>query len=545
MKQRWRFADLLDLDFFLNRDREILDNGREDELAERDRTLYLQIRDACGRDLSSVDRACLLRQWLSGRRAEYGRGSDDAKVLPGELFSELIRICGWSLFLLALVIGWGGAFSFLSYSGTTPVNVSLYFLVFVCSQMLVLLALPISFAIRRLLGGDALPLTSSLLRRGLLRLAVRLDRFSGAVDARRWLADLSGGVRRRQRTYGLLATLPFFLLVQLGGIGFNLGVLAATLFKVVGTDIAFGWQSTLQVGSETVFKLVRAVALPWSWFLPVGVGYPDPMQIKGSQMVLKDGIYHLATGDLVSWWPFLCLSVAVYCLLPRICLLLAGRQLNHSLLGRLDFNTALQRQLLHRMLTPRLSTESDREQLETREEKDEKKEERKKTLKEHAAPRAGGQEGEDEPVEEQAGPRADGRLLALIPDELFDDCDAEQLKRLVLERLGQGIERCLRLNLEVDEEQVFLELEGENPSELDALLLLQEAWQPPIEEFFFLLHRLRDLVGEKVLLSIVFIGKPTAKTIFTAAGEQDYRIWRRKIDALGDPWLHCVRLVES
>jgi len=76
-------------------------------------------------------------------------------------------------------------------------------------------------------------------------------------------------------------------------------------------------------------------------------------------------------------------------------------------------------------------------------------------------------------------------------------------------------------------------------------LLLQEAWQPPIEEFFFFLRRLRQLVGDKVLLSIVFIGKPGPETIFTVVGDQDYRIWRKKIDTLGDPYLQCIRLVRS
>jgi len=33
--------------------------------------------------------------------------------------------------------------------------------------------------------------------------------------------------------------------------------------------------------------------------------------------------------------------------------------------------------------------------------------------------------------------------------------------------------------------------------------------------------------------------------MFTRAGDQNYRIWRRKIDALGDPYLQCIRLVTS
>ncbi len=522
MKKPWTLADVLDLDFFFSSDQELIDSGKDDHQAERDRAIYLQIRELCEQDDSSVDRACLLRQWLSRRRDQFLQDTGGPTVLPGGLFRELIRLCGWFIFVFTLLIGWGGAFSFLSYSGTTPVNVSFFFLFFVCSQLFLLLVLLISFVARRLIGGESLPILYSLLRKGILHLAGKIGRLPAAMDTHRWLAGLSGRLRRRHRSYALLFVLPFFLLIQLGGIGFNLGVLAATLLKVVGTDIAFGWQSTLQLSSETVYRLVQAIALPWSWLLPAGLGYPDPAQISGSQMILKDGIYHLATGDLVSWWPFLCLSVAVYGLLPRVCLLVAGWLTSRSLLRRLDFTTADQSRLLHRMLTPRLSTESS---LENRPDR---------------------QEDEDEPLEEIVEAPAGGLVLALIPDELFDDCSQSQLGQLVRDRLGQRIERCLRVNQEVaGETQVLEEIGREILAKADSLLLLQEAWQPPIEEFFYFLRRLRELVGGKVLFSIVFIGKPNPETIFTAVGDQDYRIWRKKIDTLGDPYLQCIRLVRS
>ncbi|MCF6186685.1 MAG: DUF2868 domain-containing protein, partial [Desulfobulbaceae bacterium] len=498
------------------------DSYGDDQPAERDRKIYLQIKELCAQGASSGDKPCLLRQWLSRRRDQFLHDTGGVTVLPGGLFRELTRICGWFIFIFALFVGWGSAFSFLSYSGTTPVNVSFFFLFFVCSQLFLLLILLISFLARRLIGGESLPILYTLLRKGILYLAGKIGRLPAAMDSHRWLAGLSGRLRRRHRSYALLFVLPFFLLIQLGGIGFNLGVLAATLLKVVGTDIAFGWQSTLQLSSETVYRLVQTIARPWSWLLPAGLGYPDPAQIKGSQMVLKDGIYHLATGDLVSWWPFLCLSVAVYGLLPRICLLVAGWLTSRSLLRRLDFTTADQSRLLHRMLTPRLSTESSLEQPPVYEEE------------------------ADEPARNQIALEAGGRVLALIPDELFDDCSQSQLGQLVWDRLGQRIERCLRVNQEVDgETQVFEEIGRENLTGTDSLLLLQEAWQPPIEEFFYFLRRLRELVGEKVVLSIVFIGKPEPETIFTTVGEQDYRIWRKKIDTLGDPYLQCIRLVTS
>ena len=55
-------------------------------------------------------------------------------------------------------------------------------------------------------------------------------------------AALMGGLHQRQEAVVLLVW-PAFFLVQLGGVGFNLGVLGATLSRVVFADVAFGWQS--------------------------------------------------------------------------------------------------------------------------------------------------------------------------------------------------------------------------------------------------------------------------------------------------------------
>lgn len=520
MKQHWSLADLLDLEYFLSQDQKSIDSRRDKELAERDRAIYLQIKDSCQPNASPADKRCLLQAWVANRRTSLVQGSGQEEALPGKIFKELTRVCGWGLFFVALLIGWSLAMSFLSYSGTTPVNVTIFFALFVGSQLFFLCILLLFLAFNRLTGRASLPLTYSVLRKILFRLAVRLGRLPSATDAHRWLATFFGRLRRQKKSYGLLLALPFFLLMQVAGIGFNIGVLTATLFKVLATDIAFGWQSTLQLSSEVVFDLVQIIALPWAWIVPAHLAYPDLVQISGSQMVLKDGIYHLATVDLVSWWPFLCLAVGVYGLLPRALLLLAGWLKGRWLISGLRFDTAAQQQVLHRMLTPRLSTESRAE-----------------------IPPVAVKE-EPEPVKEISAPQISEQVVALIPDEIFSDCSEQDLSALVQEKLGLRIERCQRIDQEGEAEQLIpAAIDEEEGLQIDSLLLLQEAWQPPIEDFFYFLRRLRSILGQEVLFSILLIGKPKAETIFTEVREQDYIIWQQKIVALGDPYLQCVCLV--
>jgi hypothetical protein len=177
-----------------------------------------------------------------------------------------------------------------------------------------------------------------------------------SADRRLRAEHAVGAIIGKSRTYGLLFFLPVFILTQLLAMGFNLGLLAATLFKVVTSDIAFGWQSTIQLSPTAVHSLARAIAAPWSWALEGDAAFPSLAQIEGSRIILKEGIYHLSTPDLVSWWPFLCLAVLVYGLLPRLLLFLGAIAVQRRFLGSLDFRQGACEQLLMRMTTPLVST---------------------------------------------------------------------------------------------------------------------------------------------------------------------------------------------
>ena len=520
-KRMWSLADLLDLEFFFSRDRELLDRGEDEAPRKRDRRIYLAVKDSCPQHDETELRSCLLRRWLSVRRADIRKEKNGQGMLPGQLFGELMKICSWAFFLLSFVGGWGMALSFLSYSGKTPVNVATFLALFVVSQIFVLVILLFFLTAGRLRTRPALPLTYSLVRKVVFFLALKISRFTQEHGPTgRLLAALSGNVHRFGELYGPIFILPFFLLVQLAGIGFNLGVEAAILLKVVGTDVAFGWQSTLQPGAEAVFHLVQLIALPWSWALPAGIAYPDLAQIQGSQMVLKEGIYRLSTGNLVSWWPFLCLCVAVYGLLPRLVLYCSGRFTCNLLLHRLKFDSAAHRQVLHRMLTPRLSTTVTPDQPETQQRKTIKPEERKNVVS------------------------AGKQCLILIPEEIFTDCPRKELAEVIKQQLGMEPGKYLSFDSpDVDEAGLSSTIEQTLDPTIDSLVILQEAWQPPIEEFFSFIDQLRVITGKKILITIALIGKPASHTIFTRVRDQDYAIWQQRIVAKGDPYMQSIRLV--
>ncbi|MCD6597386.1 MAG: DUF2868 domain-containing protein, partial [Bacteroidales bacterium] len=316
MKTRWYIKDLIDLEYFLHIDSEDISQSQQLGSDTRDREIFLKNIQSKLSEKIPFPRRFIIKSWLDQRRKIEKDTGRMETVLPGEAFAETSRLLEYVLFILGGLSGIGLAFSLLTYTGTAPLNISVYLGTTVFVQILVLLVLAILFLIR--LMKPQLFYTSviySVLSRLIIAMTGRLKRqFRNSLSAsrREGMLAVLGLVRGKKQIYGSIFYWPVFILAQIFGIGFNLGILATTLIKVIGTDMAFGWQSTLQVSSNVVYSIVKWLALPWSWFVPPELAHPTLTQIEGSHMILKDGIYHLAPSDLVAWWPFLFFAVLFY-----------------------------------------------------------------------------------------------------------------------------------------------------------------------------------------------------------------------------------------
>ncbi|WLE97805.1 MAG: DUF2868 domain-containing protein [Candidatus Electrothrix communis] len=537
MKKLWNIADLIDLEFFFNQD----DGEDLDSLSARDRQIYTDLPPAT----QEAKPPKLLRTWLTSRRKTLQQ-KDSEIALPGRSWQEMLCLFFGIALFTGLFSGGGLAFSFLSYSGREPVNVAAYFAVFVLVQAVLFLLLAGSAFFRRIQGKNIIE--ASLLYRLLRRLFTGLlhklmagvqKKTSQKVSAEtrlKWSAYNSSIKQIRQR-YGLLFLRPFFLVVQVFGVCFNTGVLVATLFKVIGADLAFGWQSTLQVTPASVHQLVHWVALPWSW-LP-NTFTPSLSQIEGSRLVLKEGIYHLINADLTSWWPFLSLSVLCYGLLPRLILLIIVSSQQYRDLAGLDFQQGYFRQPLHRMRTPQVSTVARTEPRKSR------------STTPEPAPGPQDIEQEQDPVGRSPktfDPDAPlAPIIALLPDELLADCSSNKLEQQVRARLGYELTQLLPFwTLEQSEQEQLATLQTTmEQNDCTDILILLEAWQPPIEELFSWLGQVRQTIGPAPVILLALIGKPRPETMLTPVQSQHLHIWQHKIATLGDPGLQLIELVKS
>lgn len=532
MKPLWTLADLIDLHFFFQSDEALRLRLGEEALAKRDRIIFLaKIEPQLGK-AEAIPPRLLVRKWLENRRLQYlqekGQGG---QVLPGAVWRELTALCRGLFFFIGLLAGIGLAQSFLLYSGAVALNVSSYLGLFVGLQVLILTLQGVFLLYRWL---RRIPMESTLLYLLLGRLLLKgVDgvrrRLQRKMTGRQRLdlAGLAGAIHQRRELAALLIW-PVFLLMQLAGVGFNLGVLGATLAKVAFADIAFGWQSSLQLSAGAVARLVHGLALPWSWALPQAS--PSLAQIEGSQMVLKEGVAHLATGALVSWWPFLCLAVAIYGLLPRLALLVLGLVQQRRALERLHFATLGIQPLLERMAAPRVDTRGV-----------------------SAAPAGCPSSSPFSPVDPGEPPAGLTSPLAavegqapcwlLIPEELEQDCPRALLLDLLRPRTGAAPIHwfCLSWPGPAEVERLAGLTGGAEPA---GVLLLQEAWQPPLQETLTFLAQLRRVLGRAVPLTVVLIGRPSATTPFTPVIAEQLQIWSQKLRASGDPGLRVLPLVQ-
>lgn len=500
----WAVADLVDLEYFLAAD----EDADPSALIQRDRELFRA--HLAGEPPSS--RRQLLRRWLDLRRD--GARAEQAAPLPGDVVAALLR--PFTLLLLVLG-GLGGAalaWGVLSYAGTRPINLF--------AALALLVAVPFFFALlsaalpalRLALRGHPAGLFGGWLTGALLtRFSRRAYALLGERDAGRTSSALArswGVLRGRGGLYaGIMGWLAVALL-QVAALGFSLGVLLTVLVRGWFADLAFSWQTTTQLSAEGLHAFVAALARPWAAFAEPPFSHPTLEQVAGSRVFLKEGLQHLASGDLQSWWYFLLWAILVYTVLPRL-LLLGGAFLGlRRALARLSFPDARCEALLRRMQHPQLHIGRDGE----------------------------GREEEDAaslvlPAEMQRGMN---RLQALIPRELLARPGAAKVQEEIRREFGAALENLAPVTLDENLDAEVLRALTAPPGQ-SAVLLVLEGWQPCITATLEYLKTLRRALGKERLLVVGLVGREAQERWGTPTPEHEFGIWRRRLAALGDPCL--------
>jgi hypothetical protein len=87
-------------------------------------------------------------------------------------------------------------------------------------------------------------------------------------------------------------------------------------------------------------------------------------------------------------------------------------------------------------------------------------------------------------------------------------------------------------------------LAGAGP-DLAGLVILQEAWQPPISQTLASLRLVRAAAGERLPLILLLAGRPLPGRVVTPPGAMDLEIWKSFASRLEDPLVQLVPLEAS
>lgn len=478
MKHGMRLGDYLDLEWFLEKDRVL----EAEAVLDRDRSIGLAAQALA---IPAERQASF---WLERRRE-----ADEVGLPSSSLRSVLI--------VLRLVLGIGGFLAGISlvralllYSGIEPVNVSVFLLLAVLPQ-----------AGLCLLGAGLLVLRGVRRKEFGIPLLPLFDLFWRRPGG---LSPQAGFVRalflRKGRPVRMLGW-ESLRLAHLGGLCLALGSLAGMTVSVAVTDLAFGWQSTLQVGAQGMQSLVAALSLPWSW-LPAQWGLtPTLSQIEGSRIILKDGMQALASADLAAWWPFLCMCLLVYALLPRLVLLLGA----HWMLRRVEGEIAhpdLGR-IVDRMRSPLLGS----------------------TRIGEAPPSLLPLDGQSpsETAFASGQSQAGVGCVLLLPPELAGRIGDSLLSDMTRRVCGHSAPRVIPAALDPQDVRQALDecVDFDWTGEHERFVVLIEAWQPPIRENLQALKLLGQEEKRGRSLILVLSGRPSGGNWLTAPDEDSREVW--------------------
>ena len=528
---RIKLKDIIDLDYLISMD-DTLDFQEDiQSRAIKDRKIYNHCKSG-----SQTDKI-LLFSWLAFRKEEFFRDADKKglTLLPGRIFSSLYTWMAYAMVFLGGITGISLAYSFLAYHGTRPINVTIFMALFVVLQVILVL-FTLILVVRKTIGtGNSKnrfrssivhTLLSSLFFNVLPNILKKAGggSFKKNLDAMEYTSSL---IRMKNREYKALFFWPFFLLTSVFAFSFSAGALGGTFFRVVVSDMAFGWQSTLMATSARVHDLVSIIALPWSWFLPDSLVHPSLEQIEGSRIILKDGISVLATQDLVSWWPFICLGILFYAAIPRGILIVAGVLAQRRALKSFNFDRPRFRQLIIRMQSPVLDINANEAPVSKAIEKN--------PILHH-----------DREMKETSAFKPD-------PDSLGQKALILASKRIyseeIIKKIIQGIEQHLffdvkeMIGVSFDYEQDTDAVRQINVSDADQVILLHEVWQPPIRGVLHYITQIKAAMPE---------GKPLWVLLTRDAGQEDlavgnndinYDVWKKAIVALENPDILAKRFI--
>lgn len=250
------------------------------------------------------------------------RPSDAAVDASAALLGKGFRIAAGLMTVVGALIGFGTVAAVVRDAGAGPINL----IGLIVVTMLLPLAMVLVTLLWMLLSGRGRQTTWGeaalvVLRFGVSIAAKALDHT--AADTK-WKTHAALGVARGD--YRLLEpVLPWtaLRLTQRFALALSAGFTVALLVRMIGTDLTFGWQTTIDGVADVLPTVVAILSLPFGWI-------SEDLQVSDALIHATrfERFGHQFAGGPAAaqasgaWWPFLVVGSAFWGLVPRSAILL-------------------------------------------------------------------------------------------------------------------------------------------------------------------------------------------------------------------------------
>ena len=298
-------------------------------------------------------------------------------------------------------------------------------------------------------------------------------KLAGKVSPEAWQALIQGKGKQPSALAWRLTRI-----LQVGGIGFNLGLIGGLFGVLFFMDVAFYWESSLsRFGGESLGHVTRFLAGVWG-----GDGLSDG-QISQLRDVTGEG---QDTGAWEAFFGFIFAALFVWGLLPRVLFWGIAVVQERRTLGALEFQ-----EVAHRELWRELS-----------------RVERMVTM-----------EG-----------MKDGVVLLDVGGL---GLKTEELRPFLLKNLRVNPEKSYAVGvLDAAEEREAWEAMRSAPC---GVVMLVEGWSLSPKQMTALIERIRREAGEETVLRVLVLGDG-----LVPPNEDDFKSWQGFVDGLRDPRIECV-----
>ncbi len=425
-----------------------------------------------------------------------------------ESYSTRVRAALLVVVLLGFVLGVGSSYLVFAYDGSAPVNILGVLLAFVFIPLLLLLLTLFVMLPGRIVGHI------TFLRDLREALQAISPGHIATLIASRLPSNLSEKIdlafietSKRQRIWGTVERYLILFAGQVFAVWYFLGVLSASMYQVVTSDLAFGWSTTLEVEAAELQKVTEALSTPWGAMAPHAVPRLELLRVSRF-FRLGDGLPTGADGKTVDpavlgeWWPFLLLAIACYGLFPRLLLYAFLRGKLRSVISRAANLLPGADLVLQNMSSAIVSTAQD------------------STFDESRL-------GEEESLQTVATELPVGSCVIV---RWAGNVEEHETLRQQFRSEGLLVHEIFRAGGRVSlaEESKLPRLVSTVDSS-NAILFVANAWEPPTAELLDFLSELRLELGNG---RSVFV-YPLVKQGTSYSPD----VWRRALGSLKDPWL--------